>query len=119
MSALSAAERAELSAELENLARELRAFEEGTAAAAKPVTLDQSAVGRVSRIDAIAQQKMIEANRQAGRVRLQLVRSAQQRLARDEYGECLECGEEIAFRRLKARPEALFCLACQSAREGR
>lgn len=86
---------------------------------ARPVELDQPALGRVSRIDAIQQQKMLEANRGAQQSRLQQVRAALTRFAEDEYGDCLSCGETIGFERLKARPESLFCIQCQSAREQR
>jgi len=102
---------------LQTLARELEAALQGSAEAARPVELDQPAVGRVSRIDAIQQQKMLEANRRAQRARLQLVRSALQRFAQGEYGECASCGECIGFARLEVRPESLFCVACQGARE--
>lgn len=108
-----------LRGQLTRLAQELEAAVAGSAEAARPVELDQPAVGRVSRIDAIQQQKMVEANRQAQRARLQLVRSAVQRLAQEEYGDCASCGECIGFARLEVRPESLFCIACQGARERR
>ena len=41
-----------------------------SASAAQPVELDQQAIGRVSRIDAIQQQKMVEANRARLKIRL-------------------------------------------------
>ena len=90
-----------------------------SADAAKPVELDQPAMGRVSRIDAIQQQQMLEANRGAQAARLQQVRAALHRFQEDEYGECASCGEEIAYARLEAQPEAPFCLACQGERERR
>lgn len=108
---------AELTRDLEALAERLRQGLAGSAASARPVELDQPAVGRVSRIDAIQQQKMLEANRHAQRSRLQLVQTALRRLEDDTYGECLACGESIAWARLVARPETPFCLECQSARE--
>lgn len=114
---LSSDQLVELRRDLEVLAAELLRVLEGSAEAARPVELDQPAVGRVSRIDAIAQQKMLEANRHAQRARLGLVRTALQRCEDDAYGECLECGESIGFARLKARPESAFCIACQAARE--
>jgi len=110
----------ELRRDLEALAERLRQDLAGSAASARPVELDQPTVGRVSRIDAIQQQKMLEANRHAQRSRLQLVQAALRRLEDDAYGaygECLACGETIAWARLKARPETPFCLECQSARE--
>ncbi len=88
-----------------------------SAAAARPVELDQPAMGRVSRIDAIQQQKMLEANRASQSARLRLARSALRRLEDGEYGECMGCGEEIGTARLHVRPESLYCIQCQSARE--
>lgn len=102
---------------LTDLAKELETSLSGTAEAAKPVELDQPAVGRVSRIDAIQQQKMLEANRESQRVRLQLTKSALRRFDEDEFGGCQQCGEEIAVERLYARPESLYCIECQTARE--
>ena len=83
--------------------REIRETLESSAEAAQPVELDQPALGRVSRMDAIQQQKMIEANRHAQGARLQLVRSALRRFEEDEYGDCMNCGECVGFARLKAR----------------
>ncbi|MDP6979863.1 MAG: TraR/DksA family transcriptional regulator [Myxococcota bacterium] len=112
-------ERDELQRDLETLRGELRDAIEGSEQDARPVELDQPAVGRVSRIDAIQQQKMLEANRNAQRARLAQVHAALDRFAEDEYGDCVACGETIGFARLKARPESLYCIACQSAREKR
>lgn len=36
----------------------------------------------------------------------------------DAFGECEECGDEIAFGRLKAMPYAEFCVTCQGAKDG-
>lgn len=81
------------------------------------VELDQSRVGRLSRIDAIQQQQMSAAGRRGQELRLSQVRSALERMTRDEYGDCVSCEEPIAKRRLTARPEAPLCLSCQSQRE--
>ncbi|MFP5393653.1 MAG: TraR/DksA family transcriptional regulator [Gammaproteobacteria bacterium] len=35
------------------------------------------------------------------------------------YGLCEECGNEIGFSRLQARPEATLCFACQTRAEKR
>jgi len=114
---LSDLERSELSAALGDLIQDLEASLAETAAAARPVELDQPAMGRVSRIDAIQQQKMLEANRVAQQTQLQLARSARHRFGEDEYGDCMACGEEIGVARLRARPESLYCIECQTARE--
>ncbi len=35
------------------------------------------------------------------------------------YGICEECGNDIGFSRLQARPEALLCITCQTRAEKR
>ena len=100
------------------LAEELRATIASATDAARPVDLDQP-IGRVSRIDAIQQQSMVKANRQAAELRLRQVAAALRRIDEDDYGECMGCGEDIGFGRLEARPEAPFCIACQSRSEKR
>jgi DnaK suppressor protein len=112
-------QRGELRSALEQLERELQSALEGSAEAARPVQLDQPTVGRVSRIDAVQQQKMLQANRSGQRARLQQVRSALRRFDEDEYGDCVSCGSEIGHARLTASPEAFLCIDCQSARERR
>ena len=100
-----------LAAELE---RSLAAAKE----AAEVVSLDQP-IGRVSRMDALQQQEMAQASRRQIELRLGQVSVALDAIARGEYGECRSCGEPIGHRRLLARPETPFCLACQSGRERR
>ncbi|MEQ1909057.1 MAG: TraR/DksA C4-type zinc finger protein [Vicinamibacterales bacterium] len=39
------------------------------------------------------------------------------RLEQDNYGNCFECGEEIAEKRLRALPFAVRCKDCEEARE--
>ena len=98
------------------LQTELRSLIEASAEASRPVDLDEP-IGRLSRMDAIQQQNMSQASRRAAELRLQQVASALKRLDADEYGDCLLCGEEIGDARLGARPEAPFCISCQSRRE--
>ena len=43
------------------------------------------------------------------------VRRALQRIEDGTYGECANCGNEIAAGRLVARPEAALCIECASA----
>ena len=45
------------------------------------------------------------------------VEQALARLAAGSYGECADCGAAIAFARLQLEPQALRCVACESARE--
>lgn len=49
--------------------------------------------------------------------RLHRVDHALKKLATDAYGFCENCGKPIDFARLKALPDARFCLSCQRKRE--
>lgn len=103
---------------LEALDRELRSVHETSADGAATVDLEQP-IGRVSRIDAIQQQRMVQANRASVQLRHQQVRAALRRFDEDEYGVCVTCGEDVGYRRLEAQPEAPFCISCQGQRERR
>lgn len=84
---------------------------------AKPVDLGLS-IGRLSRVDALQQQHMAMARRRRVEVQLQQILSALERMKSGTYGACIKCGEPIALARLRARPEALVCLECQSGDGG-
>ncbi|MBQ0712513.1 MAG: TraR/DksA family transcriptional regulator [Porticoccus sp.] len=81
------------------------------------VTLDQSKVGRLSRMDALQQQEMSNACRTGYRKRLLAVEQALLALDQGDYGWCESCGELIDIRRLEVRPESSLCVACQEASE--
>ena len=85
--------------------------------AEKVVELDQTRVGRLSRMDAMQAQAM---SRETGRRRrLDLVRTdaALERLEEGEFGECLGCAEAINPNRLEADPTATLCINCAEALE--
>lgn len=119
MSELTPDELSSLKAALLELKSDIETTMRRSTDAAKPVTLDQQAIGRVSRIDAIQQQKMVEANRHRQKLRLAQVKQALDAMARDEYGECRRCDEFIGIARLRARPESPICLDCQNSLEAR
>jgi RNA polymerase-binding transcription factor DksA len=48
----------------------------------------------------------------------QQVEDALRRQAEGTYGVCQSCGRKIPAERLRARPEATFCVDCQREREG-
>ncbi|PWF48513.1 TraR/DksA family transcriptional regulator [Massilia glaciei] len=47
------------------------------------------------------------------------IRRALARFDDGSYGMCDECGQNIGFSRLQARPEARLCIACQTRAEKR
>ena len=48
---------------------------------------------------------------------LSKINDALARLEQGDYGNCFECGSEIAEKRLRALPFAVRCRACEEARE--
>ena len=48
---------------------------------------------------------------------LREILAAEDRLGRGEYGICIDCGGQVGFERLLARPTASRCLACQETHE--
>ena len=76
------------------------------------VQLDQTSVGRVSRIDAIQRQEMAKAGAQRRLNEISRIIAALRRIERGEYGDCLKCGEEIAEKRLEFDPAAPLCISC-------
>lgn len=78
------------------------------------VELDQSKLGRLSRIDAMQHQKMAEANLQKAAEKLVRYRNVLLMLENetDEFGYCLQCDELIPFKRLCLRPESRICVPC-------
>lgn len=52
------------------------------------------------------------------RAELELLEQAFERLGNDEYGYCVECGDEIPVRRLEVLPLTPYCTRCQELLEG-
>ncbi len=77
-----------------------------------PVELDQTSVGRLSRMDAMQQQAMASAQSRRRMARLQALEAALRRAGTDEFGWCEACGEPIPEGRLEIDPCALRCVAC-------
>ncbi|MDT8282835.1 MAG: TraR/DksA family transcriptional regulator [Gammaproteobacteria bacterium] len=80
------------------------------------VVLDQSSVGRLSRMDALQQQAMAQSNRQRAELKLQRIEVALTRCDEGHYGYCVSCEEPIDPRRLEFDPAAPLCLACAEER---
>lgn len=76
------------------------------------ITLDQQAIGRVSRIDALMNQGLAQASDQRAVRDLQAALEARDRLDEGSYGFCAGCGQPIPIDRLDAMPEARTCVRC-------
>jgi len=90
---------------------EVRDLLEGDEERAKIVELDQTSVGRLSRMDALQSQAMAQAGQRRRRVDLQRIEAALERIEEDEYGYCTQCGELIPEARLLLDPAAATCVA--------
>ena len=80
--------------------------------ASETVTLDQQSVGRLSRMDALQQQAMAKAVDLRRQMEKKTLEDALNRIIRNEYGECIDCGDLIEFERLKVKPSVLKCSEC-------
>ena len=97
---------------LQDKKSQLDSIKETAEGAAGVVELDQSKVGRLSRMDAMQAQAMsVETNRRR-EIELQRIGNALQRIEDDEYGTCLRCGEDIDIQRLEIDPATPVCIDC-------
>lgn len=81
------------------------------------VMLDQSSVGRLSRMDAMQQQAMASSQRALLQRRKAQLQAAMKRLENGSFGTCCDCGDDIALPRLEADAGTPFCADCQAGRE--
>ena len=97
--------------------RQLQALEETGDQAAQTVELDQTRVGRLSRMDALQAQAM---SQESGRRREQTLRDITAALARidsGDFGFCRACEEPISPKRLEFDPTAQMCIDCANKAE--
>ena len=99
------------------LRAELLAFAEAGKESAAVVELDQSKVGRLSRMDAMQAQAMAQASELRREQTLRRIDAALKRIDDDEYGYCLECDEAINPKRLEFDPTVTLCIDCASKAE--
>lgn len=74
--------------------------------------LDQSAVGRLSRIEALQNQGFTRNLHDRERLQLEQVVEALKRLDAGTYGVCTACKKSIRYERLAVFPEARTCSHC-------
>ncbi|MEO1089208.1 MAG: TraR/DksA C4-type zinc finger protein [Pseudomonadota bacterium] len=80
----------------------------------RPVALDQTQQGRLSRMDAMQRQAMAQEARRRRAAEIERIDAALGRLDRGDYGYCARCEEPIAAPRLAHDPAAPLCLHCAS-----
>ena len=99
------------------LQAELLAAAEAGKESAAVVELDQTKVGRLSRMDAMQAQAMAQASEQRREQTLRQIAAALKRIDDDEYGYCLKCDEAINPKRLEFDPTVTLCIECASRAE--
>ena len=91
------AQLAELEGRLERIAADL----------AQPLAADSSEAAVETEDDASLEGQAVLVTQE-----IASVKRALERIAEGTYGECVQCGGEIAEGRLEARPEAALCIDC-------
>lgn len=81
------------------------------------VELDQSKVGRLSRMDALQGQAMTQETKLRHEESLRNISAALSRIESGDFGYCLNCDEIIITARLKANPAAALCINCANLAE--
>ena len=94
------------------LRAELEDLETMSAEACKPVTLDQSMVGRLSRIDAMQGVQMAQEASRRRQQQLARILAALARIDAGDYGLCSLCDEDISVGRLGIDPTYSLCIDC-------
>ena len=99
------------------LQKELHDVEKVGNTAAQTVELDQTRVGRLSRMDALQGQAMSQETNRRRQLQLQNIDAALSRIEERDFGYCQNCHEEIAVKRLEVDPATPLCIACASNAE--
>jgi len=99
------------------LRAELQAIAESGDESAAVVELDQTKVGRLSRMDAMQAQAMAKASSERRQQMLRRIEAALKRIDNDEYGYCSGCDEPINPKRLEFDPTSTLCIDCASKQE--
>ncbi len=86
-------------------------------AAARTVVLDQTRVGRLSRMDALQGQAMSQESIRRRGLELQRISEALAAIDEGEYGYCRDCDAPIGLARLNIDPTARLCIACAEKSE--
>ena len=78
----------------------------------RPVQYDQTVVGRLSRMDEIQNQAMSAETERRRKDELHRIEAALVRMQGDDFGYCLNCGEEIEKKRIELDPAIPTCIGC-------
>lgn len=96
----------------------LAALHQSSADSRKVVELDQTTVGRLSRIDALQGQAMAQAAARNRQLRAVAIAAALRRIEAGDFGWCEGCGEAINPKRLEIDPTFTHYVACADGSKG-
>lgn len=104
-----------LKARLQTERKELLHDAEVTAGERAAVELDQTSVGRLSRMDALQNQAMQLETERRREIEIKRVDAALKRIDDGEFGYCVSCGEDIETKRINMDPATPVCVDCASS----
>ena len=78
----------------------------------KPVQLAQTAIGRLTRMDAMQVQAIQIETARRRELEIKRINVALDRIEKGDFGLCKSCGFEIAPKRLKNDPTVTTCVEC-------
>lgn len=113
---MSEPDEASVRASLLALKRDILSLDDATREARAPVELDQTRVGRLSRMDALQNQALAKATHDRRQAELRRIDAALARLDDGSYGLCASCEEEISPGRLINDPAVALCIDCAQGR---
>lgn len=96
---------------------EIERLSEVTEEARQPVELDQTMVGRLSRMDALQSQAMQLETERRRTVEIQRIDATLRRMDEGEFGYCVSCGVDIEPKRLENDPTTPTCFDCAELSE--
>jgi len=97
---------------LEDKRDRLSALAQAASANGSSIELDQTRVGRLSRMDAIQAKEMEAATAQRRLAEMKAIEAALHRIDEGDYGYCVQCGEAIPLKRLENDPAVALCISC-------
>ncbi|MEK6744395.1 MAG: TraR/DksA family transcriptional regulator [Nitrospirota bacterium] len=95
-----------------SLRAELLDFEGSSREATRPVELDQTGMGCLSRRDYMQAQQLAEEGPRLRKRQLQKIDGALRRIETGAYGQCFACEEELDARGLLVDPTTTRCENC-------
>ncbi|MBK8557197.1 MAG: TraR/DksA family transcriptional regulator [Lewinellaceae bacterium] len=89
----------------------VEAFIQELKAATQPEVPD-SAIGRISRMDAINNKSVVENSLRENQQKLTQLKTILSKFGSVDFGRCTRCGGEIQFARLMFMPNSMRCMRC-------